>query len=43
VRNEIRGLSGKCLDAEDGKTNNGNRVQIWDCTGVAAQRWTIFR
>jgi len=36
-------LSGttKCLDNTDGKTDNGNPAQIWDCTGGKNQKWSI--
>ncbi len=35
----IEGVGGKCLDAMDGSSDDGTRVQLWDCNGTAAQRW----
>jgi hypothetical protein len=32
---------GKCLDATDGGTGNGTRIQLWDCHGGANQRWQL--
>ncbi|MEU9889460.1 ricin-type beta-trefoil lectin domain protein [Sphaerisporangium sp. NPDC051011] len=37
---EIRGL-GKCVDINASSTADGTKVQIYDCNGSAAQRWTI--
>jgi hypothetical protein len=34
-------LDGKCLDDTANRNTNGNKIQIWTCTGGAAQRWTI--
>jgi glucosylceramidase len=34
------GLGGKCLDAAAGSSANGTAVQLFDCNGSAAQRWT---
>ncbi|HXC82512.1 MAG TPA: putative Ig domain-containing protein [Trebonia sp.] len=36
-------LGGKCLDDTRNRSTNGNKIQIWTCTGGAAQRWTIAR
>ncbi|KUL27014.1 SMP-30/gluconolactonase/LRE family protein [Actinoplanes awajinensis] len=36
----ITGIGGKCLDVTDGRSANGVRIQLWTCTGGAAQRWT---
>ncbi len=36
------GIAGKCLDVSGGNTANGTRVQLWDCNGTAAQRWTAW-
>jgi hypothetical protein len=31
-----------CLDVTDGKTNNGNKIQIWECfTGNTNQQWSV--
>ncbi|QIB47789.1 glycosyl hydrolase family 18 protein [Streptomyces aureoverticillatus] len=38
---EIVGLSGKCLDVKSGSADNGTPVQIWDCNGSDAQKWTL--
>ncbi|WP_328396069.1 ricin-type beta-trefoil lectin domain protein [Streptomyces sp. NBC_00390] len=35
------GLAGKCLDVAGGADADGTAVQLWDCNGSAAQRWTI--
>ena len=32
--------AGKCLDVNGGATANGARVQIWDCSSAANQKWT---
>ncbi|WP_101257605.1 glycoside hydrolase family 16 protein [Streptomyces barkulensis] len=37
----ITGLAGKCLDVAWADTANGTPVQIHDCNGNAAQRWTV--
>jgi hypothetical protein len=36
----IVGLAGKCLDDNADGTGNGNKVQLWQCNGTDAQRWT---
>ncbi|WP_031072831.1 RICIN domain-containing protein [Streptomyces sp. NRRL S-118] len=35
----VRAL-GKCLDAASAGTADGTRVQLWDCNGTGAQRWS---
>ncbi|MEV4944962.1 ricin-type beta-trefoil lectin domain protein [Streptomyces sp. NPDC053755] len=35
------GLGGKCLDVAGGAAADGTPVQLWDCNGSAAQRWTV--
>ncbi len=35
------GVAGKCLDVSGGNSANGTPVQLWDCNGTAAQRWTF--
>ncbi|MFJ6724972.1 ricin-type beta-trefoil lectin domain protein [Streptomyces sp. NPDC091281] len=35
------GLAGKCLDVAGGSTANGTAVQLYDCNGSTAQRWTV--
>ncbi|MGW6525787.1 ricin-type beta-trefoil lectin domain protein [Streptomyces sp. NPDC054962] len=37
----LAGLAGKCLDVAGGATANGTAVQLYDCNGSAAQRWTV--
>ncbi|MGC4888855.1 arabinofuranosidase catalytic domain-containing protein [Micromonospora sp. DT227] len=32
--------SGRCVDVPNGSTTNGTQVQLYDCTGAAAQNWT---
>lgn len=36
----LHGLGGKCLDVSTGATNDGARIQLWDCNGSDAQVWT---
>lgn len=31
--------SGRCLDVPNGRIDNGNRLQVWDCNATNAQRW----
>ncbi len=33
--------SGRCLDVYWGRTDNGTPIQLYDCNGSAAQRWTV--
>ncbi|WP_445280839.1 ricin-type beta-trefoil lectin domain protein [Streptomyces sp. DSM 118148] len=35
------GLAGKCLDVAGGSSVNGTAVQLYDCNGSAAQKWTV--
>ncbi|MEV6108011.1 family 16 glycosylhydrolase [Streptomyces sp. NPDC051940] len=35
------GYGGKCLDVAGANTANGTAVQLYDCNGTAAQRWTV--
>ncbi|MEU1127413.1 lectin [Streptomyces sp. NPDC005899] len=37
----ITGLAGKCVDVAGGSAANGTAVQLYDCNGTAAQRWTV--
>ncbi|MFJ6656622.1 lectin [Streptomyces sp. NPDC091377] len=37
----IRGPAGKCADVAGGSSANGTAVQLYDCNGSAAQRWTV--
>ena len=34
------GIVNKCIDDTGNATSNGNKIQIWDCNGAAAQNWT---
>lgn len=34
------GLGGKCLDDAQGTTADASRIQIWDCNGSDAQKWS---
>lgn len=36
----IRGIGGKCVDVAAAGTANGTAVQLYDCNGTPAQRWT---
>jgi beta-glucanase (GH16 family) len=38
---QITGIGGKCVDVAAANTANGTPVQLWDCNGTAAQRWTV--
>ena len=37
----IKGLGGRCVDVAGANPANGTAVQLWDCNGTDAQRWTI--
>ncbi|MTD56212.1 chitinase [Amycolatopsis pithecellobii] len=37
---QITGYGGKCVDVAGAATANGTHVQLYDCNGTAAQRWT---
>ncbi|GAA5018947.1 lectin [Streptomyces siamensis] len=37
----IRGLAGKCVDVAGANPANGTAVQLYDCNGTAAQKWTV--
>ncbi|WP_454367850.1 glycoside hydrolase family 19 protein [Streptomyces ambofaciens] len=36
----ITGFTGKCIDVADANTANGTPVQLYDCNGTGAQRWS---
>jgi hypothetical protein len=38
---QISGFGGKCVDVQYSNTANGTPIQLWDCNGTGAQRWTI--
>jgi glucosylceramidase len=37
----ITGFGGKCVDVAGAATANGTAVQLFDCNGTAAQRWSV--
>ncbi|MET8782223.1 MULTISPECIES: family 16 glycosylhydrolase [unclassified Streptomyces] len=37
----ITGLAGKCIDVAGANPANGTPVQLYDCNGTAAQKWTV--
>jgi chitosanase len=37
----ITGLAGKCVDVAAANTADGTAVQLYDCNGTNAQRWTV--
>ncbi|PRX50151.1 beta-glucanase (GH16 family) [Prauserella shujinwangii] len=37
----IVGLADKCVDVAGASTDNGTPVQLYECNGTAAQRWTF--
>jgi beta-glucanase (GH16 family) len=37
---QITGLAGKCIDVAGANPANGTAVQLYDCNGSTAQRWT---
>ncbi|WP_399083697.1 ricin-type beta-trefoil lectin domain protein [Streptomyces sp. BBFR2] len=37
----ITGMNGICLDVANGKRANGTPIQVHDCNGMPAQRWTM--
>jgi hypothetical protein len=37
----ITGLAGKCVDVAGANSANGTAVQLWDCNGSGAQRWSV--
>lgn len=37
----ITGYGGKCVDVQYSNTANGTPIQLWDCNGSGAQRWTF--
>jgi Ricin-type beta-trefoil lectin domain len=39
--NAIKGIGNKCLDVSGGNTASGTPIQIWDCNGTAAQKWSF--
>lgn len=37
----ITGIGGKCVDVAGANSANGTAVQLYDCNGTAAQRWSV--
>src|SRR6266436_2835344 len=37
----ITRLAGKCIDITSANTANGTTVQLFDCNGTGAQKWTV--
>jgi glucosylceramidase len=37
----ITGIAGKCVDVAGASTANGAAIQLFDCNGTNAQRWTV--
>ena len=35
------GIAGKCLDNASNTKANGNKIQLWECNGTPAQKWTV--
>jgi len=38
---QITGIGGKCVDVAAANTANGTPIQLYDCNGTGAQRWTL--
>lgn len=38
---EVHGVGGKCLDVQNGRTDDRTLVQLWACNGGDNQKWTI--
>ncbi|MFC9824833.1 ricin-type beta-trefoil lectin domain protein [Streptomyces erythrochromogenes] len=34
-------VSGRCLDLGNADTTPGRQLWLWDCSGSAAQRWSV--
>jgi hypothetical protein len=41
ITGPITGVANKCVDNSAARVENGNKIQLWDCNGTAAQAWTI--
>ena len=35
------GVASKCIDNNDNRQANGNKIQLWTCDSTPAQQWTI--
>jgi beta-glucosidase len=40
-RGQVTGIGGKCVDVTGGDAANGTPIQLYDCNGTAAQRWSV--
>ena len=40
-RGPITGIGGKCVDVAGGATADGTAIQLFDCNGTTAQRWSV--
>lgn len=38
---QIKGIGGRCLDVRGAQTANGTPIQLYDCNGSAAQKFTL--
>ncbi|GAA0660027.1 hypothetical protein GCM10010193_08660 [Kitasatospora atroaurantiaca] len=41
VTGPVAGLASKCLDVAASGTADGTPVQLWNCNGTGAQKWTV--
>ena len=37
----VKGFDAKCVDSAGGRSSNGNKIDIWSCTGKAPQQVTF--
>src|SRR4051794_17790683 len=37
----VKGPGGRCVDVAGANPADGTAVQLWDCNGTAAQRWSV--
>ncbi|WP_132212438.1 ricin-type beta-trefoil lectin domain protein [Kribbella steppae] len=40
IRLTVSGPGGRCLDIDHSSIVPGTKIQLWDCNGTQAQRWT---
>ncbi|WPB74506.1 ricin-type beta-trefoil lectin domain protein [Archangium violaceum] len=38
----VSNWNGKCIDIPNSNTTDGTPLQMWDCNGTGAQRWTFY-
>ena len=41
VPGAVKGFDAKCADSSGGRSSNGNKIDIWSCTGKAPQQVTL--